>query len=300
MRFVDLLRADGLYITQNFLTRCRRLGLHVLVKTSEESLLNVLEDARSIFDSPQMADALERVSGVDADRHVAYEVWAAGGLHHTGYAGPLKVARGVERSLKPRKGRAASETFWVICTDESLSAGDLRELAHRRWSVENNRFKMLNEQMNSKPNWTRGARSRQTFEVRMLSMFLSFGMLKAFEQLLDEAQLWERFKLRQVPLGFGADVDGGRGAGGASEPHRIGLLVARGGTSFNQAAGSCAVAQPLCPRGPSRPSPSPPPAPPATSDRHRSNFWASPGAPALAPSQRSQPGARASGDQHNR
>jgi hypothetical protein len=202
MRFVDLLLADGLYITQKFLTRCRRLGLHVLVKTSEEGSLNVLEDARSIFDSRPMADAVERVSGVDADRQVAYEVWAAGGFRHMGYAGSLKVARGVERSLKPRQGRGASETFWVISTDESLSAGDLRELAHRRWSIENNGFKMLNEQMNSKHVWTRGARSRQTFEVLMLCMFLSFGMLKAFEAELDEDQLWESWKLHQVTLGF--------------------------------------------------------------------------------------------------
>lgn len=202
MRFVDIILADGLYITQKFLTRCRRLGLHVLVKTSEEGSLNILLDARSIFDSKEMADAVEHVTGVDADRNVAYEVWAAGGFRHTGYEGSLKVARVVERPLKPRKGRGASETFWVICTDESLSGADLRELAHRRWSVENNGFKMLNEQMNSKHIWTRGARSRQTFEVLMLCMFLSFGMLKAFEAALDEGQLWECWKLRKVTLGF--------------------------------------------------------------------------------------------------
>lgn len=201
-RFVDILLADGLYITQRFLTRCRRLGLHVLVKTSEEESLNILQDARSIFDSSQRGDGVERTKGVDADRNVAYETWAAAGFRHTGYAGSLKVARVVERPLKPRKGRGASETFWVITTDESLSAADLRELAHRRWSVENNGFKMLNEQMNSKHIWTRGSHSRPTFEVLMLCMFLSFGMLKAFGATLDESQLWERWKLRKLTLGF--------------------------------------------------------------------------------------------------
>ncbi len=199
--FVDLVMGDGLYITEKFLESSRGRGLHVLVKTTEEGSLNILQDARAIFDSRETSGLAEKKSGVDADRGVTYVVQAAGGFRHAEYSGTLKVARVTEEPVKPslKRGR---EVFWVICTDETLTAVDLRELAHLRWSVENQGFKMLNEQMNSKHVWTRGAKSRQTFEVLMLLMFLTFALVKTFEAGLEEGYLWEALRLRKLTLEF--------------------------------------------------------------------------------------------------
>jgi hypothetical protein len=66
-------------------------------------------------------------------------VAAASGFHHTGFADPLKVARVRTHRLKgPRKGK--TETFWIITKDLTLSAAQMRELAHLRWSIENHAF----------------------------------------------------------------------------------------------------------------------------------------------------------------
>jgi len=199
--FVDLIGGDGLYMSAPFFRKARQKKLHGLVKTSEEESLNILQDARAIFDSRETADPVEAVRGVDAERGVRYRIQASAGFEHDGYRGTLKVARVVEEPIKPSKTRGR-ETFWVVTPDESLKAIDLRELAHQRWSVENLGFKMLSEQMNSKHVWTRGAKSRQTFEVLMLLMFIAFTLVKAFEAALDEDDLWEAWRLRKLTLEF--------------------------------------------------------------------------------------------------
>ncbi|MGD1017986.1 MAG: hypothetical protein ABSA12_01575 [Verrucomicrobiia bacterium] len=40
--------------------------------------------------------------------------------------------------------------FWVLTTDESLRAAEMRELAHARWAIENNGFKHSNAVVGSK------------------------------------------------------------------------------------------------------------------------------------------------------
>lgn len=198
--FVDLVAGDGLYINAPFLTAMRAHGVHALVKIKhqEETRLNLLSDAKALFDSDATRDALEIVEGTDADRGVSYRVEAAPGFEHTGYAGKLKVARVVERRIK--KGGRVPEPFWIVTTDEKLEAKDLRELAHLRWSVENQGFKMLNDQLHSKHIWTRGKNRRAIFETLTLLMFLAFALIKGYEASLEEESLWEAHRVRRLTL----------------------------------------------------------------------------------------------------
>ena len=59
------------------------------------------------------------------------------------------------------------ETFWVVTTDTSLSLGEAREAAHRRWHIENNVFKRLSKHTGSK-----------TFYFKKSTRFLN--LLKVF------------------------------------------------------------------------------------------------------------------------
>jgi hypothetical protein len=198
--FVELIACDGLYMNAPFLTQMRGHGLQVLVKIKhrEEKRLNLLADARAIFDSEETRDGVEIAEGTDPSRGVSDRVEAAPGFQHAGYAGTLKVARVVEKRIK--KGGRVPEPFWIVTSDESLKAQDLRELAHQRWSVENQGFKMLNEQLNSKHVWTRGKKFRETFEALILLMFLAFALVKAFQRSLDEPCLWQTYRVRRLTL----------------------------------------------------------------------------------------------------
>ncbi len=193
--FVDIVLGDGLYITQEMMKLCRQeLGTHLLVKTKELDGLLILKDAEALFNA---SGEVEHLEGVDLDRNLRFRVWAAGGFHHAEYPEELKVAR---VTTEPLKGKGERETFWIVSTDQTLSAGDMRELAHRRWSIENHGFRALNEAMNAKHVWTRGEHSAQTFEALMLMMLLSFLLVVAFHSSLHEEELWKKFRLRRLTL----------------------------------------------------------------------------------------------------
>jgi hypothetical protein len=195
----DIVLGDGLYITQEMLRLCRHeLGTHLLVKTKELDSLLLLKDAEEIFRAPgEFQREIEHRTGNDLERNLRYEVWAARGFHHADFEGELKVARVVTDPLKGQRGR---ETFWIVTTDLTLTAEDMRELAHRRWTIENHGFRALNDAMNSKHVWTRGKNSEEIFEALMLMMLLSFLLVVAFHRQVDPNALWEKLHLHRMTL----------------------------------------------------------------------------------------------------
>lgn len=149
-RWVDVVLLDGLYVSQSHINQHLRAGLDVLIKT-DETRLNIIEDAEGIFNRwEEFKDSVSYEKGVDEERLVAYEIWSGSDFKLAGVAVPFKVARVKERKLKTGK----EVTFWVLTTRVSLSNVQMRELAHRRWNIENNGFKQLNDEVNSKHIWT--------------------------------------------------------------------------------------------------------------------------------------------------
>jgi hypothetical protein len=200
--FVDLLLGDGLYLTEGMLRLCtEEIGTHLLVKTKELQTLNILKDAEAIFSSDEFARDVEHVRGVDPERGMRYEIWAAAGFHHAGFEGDLKVARVEIEMLKgPRKGQL--ERFWIVTTDPTLTAEQMRELAHLRWSIENHTFRALNAAVDSKHVWTRGEHAAEAWEALMLTMSLTFTLVLAYHATLDPDVLWESRGLRYVTVGY--------------------------------------------------------------------------------------------------
>jgi hypothetical protein len=199
--FVDIVLGDALYLTQGMIDLCRtQLGTHLLVKTSEEESLVLLQRAKLFLEEGQAsARPVERVHGVDAERGIDFEIEALSGLRHADSPHPLKVARVKYERLKgPYRG--TKETFWIVTTDQSLTALQMRELAHRRWSIENDAFRALSAAVDSKHVWTRGKNAAAIFEVLMLLMFLAFTLSLAYHAGLDQVRLWEMFRLRRSTL----------------------------------------------------------------------------------------------------
>lgn len=197
--FVDLVLGDPLYVSGPFWTACRKCGVHVLVKgeTAKKEDLLLLREARDLCAAGGDSALVERAQGVDAARGVTYEVSAVRGLKHDTYAGRVKVALVTETHLKPRKGKHAKRpnvsVFWVITTDEDLTAEEMRELGHLRWTIENVGFRSLNEHLGSKRTWTRGTWKKETFPVLLLLMFLAFNVVTEFEASVDAEDIREEF-----------------------------------------------------------------------------------------------------------
>ena len=151
--------ADGLYMTEeDFRTSFNEWGHHLVVKTTEETL-EVIQDARGLFFGPGgPVEGVDVVRGFDEARGEEYEIIGCGGFVWHGLR--LKVAYVREKAVKPREGRQ-EEPFWVVTTDETLSLEDMRFVAHRRWHVENEGFRMLNQLVSSKRRLTHDVHVRE-------------------------------------------------------------------------------------------------------------------------------------------
>jgi len=174
--FADLVVFDGLYLTGPHLRLCKeQLGCEAVVKTKERRL-SLIADAEGLFSLPAgEAPGIERVEGVDAARGVRYWVTAAGGFRWNDVPFALKVARVQQEKLKPAPGEEPFETFWVVATDESLSALDLRELGHMRWRIENNVFKRLSELVGSKRGFIRNKKVKEALLLIWFIGLLALG-----------------------------------------------------------------------------------------------------------------------------
>ncbi|OHB74296.1 MAG: hypothetical protein A2Z34_08735 [Planctomycetes bacterium RBG_16_59_8] len=205
--FIDLLAYDGLGITGKLLTLVHdECGSQMLVKTKELDSLLILKDAEGIFRAYEQARehewrGVEHVKGLDLVREYRYETWATRGFHHEGYDGELKVAR---VRIAPLKGsrKEQQETFWTITTDVSLTAEQIREIAHLRWSIENHGWRAMNAQMKSKHQWVRAGGSSEMFEVLLLLMALTLTLMLAFHARLDAGRLWKSLHLRKITIAF--------------------------------------------------------------------------------------------------
>jgi hypothetical protein len=186
-RFVDLLLLDGLYVAQGFLRECLDVAdVDVLIKTQEEGL-NIIQDAMGIFRQYRhFADDIEHIQGVDANRMRSYEVFALDGFSLSGVDTPFKVAWVLEEDL--RTGEKIQ--FWVLTTRKTLSAGDMRELAHWRWDIENNGFKSFNDLVHTKHLYAHDAHAAQAV---LLILLLAGNLLQLFLRQISQEEIQQRF-----------------------------------------------------------------------------------------------------------
>lgn len=185
--YFEIVGADGLYSSREDFQLCLSRGSHLLVKTDEETL-TVIQDARYLFDAPN-AKNMEGIGwskGLDDKRAIEYEVMWVEGLEWQGVR--LTVARVKEHHLKPRKDRPENTVFWVLTTAAKLTGEDLRELAHRRWRIENNIFKRLNFLVKSKKHWSRDPSVMELY-LRMwmigLTLLGAYWVERGFERFRE-------------------------------------------------------------------------------------------------------------------
>jgi len=137
----------GLMAVRKDFQRARLQWDTQLVVKTEEQTLEVAQSCRAAWsgaaEAALRAVGVEVVRGVNAELNVGYVVCAQSGIEWEGLAWPLTVVWVRETPLKGKRV-GQTEQFCVLSTDETLRAKQMRELAHIRWSVENQGFKTLN------------------------------------------------------------------------------------------------------------------------------------------------------------
>lgn len=196
--FATHLLYDGLMMCKADFRLARRLGMHLLVKTSEEKSLEIIASSKEAWMKLSERD-LERAGveiseGYDALRHVRYKIHAQAGIRWEGLQYPLKVAWVKEAHLK---GKYAGQTFtfWVVTTDESLTGEEMREMAHNRWTIENNAFKELSAQAGSKDGYIKNSHAKEAL-LRM--WFMGLALLKAFRLHLNTLPAFQGWGVKKT------------------------------------------------------------------------------------------------------
>jgi len=152
--FFDLIVYDGLckYKTINRLYKIT--GSDILVKSSEESL-DIIRNADNLFKKADEVDPwqhhVQTFNGFDNNRDEYFKIWVTDDIYRTEKQSgrSYKVARVEEYQTKRKKGKRVKtdilkERYWVITTKKDLTGIDMRDIAIRRWAIENNGFKQMN------------------------------------------------------------------------------------------------------------------------------------------------------------
>ena len=196
--FASHILYDGLAADRiDFALARKKWRSHLVVKTQEETL-EIIASSKEVWEKLTKQElkraGVEIITGVDAKRGIRYEVYAQGGIIWEGLQYPLKLAWVKETHLKG-KYQGQTLTFWGMTTDETLSASELREVAHDRWAIETNGFKELNEQVGSKKAHIKNQKAK---EALMLMWFLGMALLKAFQNKLAEVKEWKELTVRKT------------------------------------------------------------------------------------------------------
>jgi hypothetical protein len=195
---------DALYMDRNWLTYGYDLGFHPVIKTTDESLTCV-QHLQSLWNSHQQnrsfPEDVSFIEGEDPCRGFDYNALQHPDLSWQGFdLNGLQLH--ITHTSGPYKGQ--SETYWVFTTDSTLSARGLRQLAHHRWSIENNQFKELNALVGSKSAYIQSQSTKHTVLVWQMigwALFQSFRLhcedhlaSIAFGQTQTKSWLIERLK----------------------------------------------------------------------------------------------------------
>lgn len=185
-RFVDLILLDALYVAQDFLRICLEGEIDFLIKTQEDGL-DIIQDAMGLFRHyADYAQDIEHIRGTDIERMRAYDVYALEGFFLTGVDVPIKVAWVVEKDLR------TDETleFWVLTSLQTLTAEEMRQLAHWRWDIENNGFKTLNALVHTKHLY---AHDKHAAQAVTLALFIAGNILQVFLDQISLQEIYAQF-----------------------------------------------------------------------------------------------------------
>lgn len=173
---------DGLAFKSWFFEKALAHQAHGVIKATDDSR-RPIRWANKLFDSISDERDLQRseveiTEVTDPERRIKDTIYRTSQVPCNKLDTELNIAR-VHRTFLSSHPQRAGETvvFWLITTDQSLTARELRALGFARWSIENNVFKELNQRVNTKSKYVQSARKKQTL---LFWWLMGWSMLQAY------------------------------------------------------------------------------------------------------------------------
>lgn len=181
---------DGLYSIKEFLNEIPETGLQWIVKTPRETLAPI-KWAQKIFDDCSTLKKLkdynvDLVEAGDIKRKIDYRIWLVKKVPWQKVNRTLSVAK-VQLTYRAGQKKGARESFWILSTDETLNAVELRELVLWRWGIENNLFRELNQRVGSKTRYIKNGAAKHTLMwLWMLGWIIFQWMRIEFDEAIQK------------------------------------------------------------------------------------------------------------------
>jgi hypothetical protein len=187
-KLFNLILADGLYYSANSFRYCKEyLSSCLFVKTEEK--LALVKDAEFYIKS-----GLCRVKkGYDNERQCSYTVTVVDHMEANTIKEKLQFAIIKEEYSKKEK----SDEFYVITNDLTLNPDELQYAAHLRWRIENNGFKSLNRQFNTK---TRSISNETCFNNLLWIIIIAYNLYNLFLMTLDLKEIFKTEKITRISI----------------------------------------------------------------------------------------------------
>ncbi len=206
---IEYLVVDALYFTERFY-RLYSQGVFkqlVIKYTPDEEgrsgtfrrVLDRFEELVAIYENEDRSRAQHRLldqigfrcqQGYDKSTGKRYKIYVA---RSNSYDRRFQIARVMEKKVGEDW-----QSFYVITTDKSLDGEQMRQLAHRRWYIENDGFKTLNNHIHSKRHWTQGKREHLNL---LLIQILAFSLLMLFRKEYGY-KISQIYRSRKITLSF--------------------------------------------------------------------------------------------------
>jgi len=218
---ISLLLVDMLYFTEGY-WQLRKAGYikDLLVKYTPDTVgkqrhprWKVLQRFQDLFQlyASQSQDKKDQARlyrmgfshdhGKDSSRRISYDIYSTS---KNGFDNRYKIAW-----ITEHKSANHLPPFYVITTDKTLDAKQMRSYAHERWMVENDGFKGLNAQVKSKRHWSK---DEQVLSNLLLILIMAFSVVTLFmkehkhriKKIYHQVKVTVRFvssMLEQEPFG---------------------------------------------------------------------------------------------------
>jgi hypothetical protein len=175
---VDLMVGDDLYSAEPFFAACDAISAKGVVKTTQSDFIAV-QHAEGIFERGRPGSDFLYEAWTDTERQRQVSLWLAHGLCWAYGERALSAARVEETPLKGKLARQV-QRYWILSQDDTLSPQDLVRAVHGRWFIENNGFKVQNEQAHSKRGFSHDPKTARIITALQWLGRMLLGAYKAY------------------------------------------------------------------------------------------------------------------------
>lgn len=180
---IDLIVGDGLYFNINDFKIALEFGKDLFIKTREQNL-QIVQETESAYriEKASYWNRVKEKSYLDIERKISYKVFVYKNFQYQNLPKPLNCYRVEETFLSDDR----REVFYCITTATDLGLAEAREIAKRRWQIENNIFRLGNQACHTKRRFFRQEETNRKYLFLIYLLLSILYMLYLIGQYLRE------------------------------------------------------------------------------------------------------------------